>query len=197
MNLREDEDVTPIQEILAPQPAGQAIMTSKQYRPVTSMLLLSLSVFVTVGVAQAQLDPQLIRVFLTTADIGHPDDVAAKRESVKQLAAVLAKQKKLLVLVDKEELADLTVEVKERSTELPKVVVGIGARPGQPPAPAGTPARTVHLTVGLDWKHGDAELMNKNKPLESQRGWASAAEDVARQIERWITEHRQRLLDAR
>ena len=162
-----------------------------------SMLMLSLSVFVTAGVSQAPLDPQLIRVFLTTADIGHPDDVAAKRESVKHLSDVLAKQKKLLTLVDKEELADLTVEVKERSTDLPKVVVGIGARPGQPPAPAGAPARTVHLRVALDWKRGDAELMNKNKPLESQRGWASAAEDVAKQIERWITEHRQRLLDAR
>ena len=108
-----------------------------------------------------------------------------------------AKQKKLLVLVDKEELADLTVEVKERVRNLPKVVIGIGARPGQPPAPAGTPARTVHLKVGLDWNNGDAELTNKNKPLESQRGWSSAAEDVAKQIERWITDHRQRLIDAR
>lgn len=161
------------------------------------MLLLSLSVFVTVGVSQAPLDPRLIRVFLTTADFGHPDDLADKRESVKHLSDALAKQKKLLVIVDKEELADLTVEVKDRSTDLPKVVVGIGARPGEPPGPPGAPARTVHLRVGLDWKHGDDELMNKNKPLESQRGWASAAEDIAKQIERWITEHRQRLLDAR
>jgi hypothetical protein len=161
------------------------------------MLLIGLTVFVAVGGSQPQLDPRLIRVFLTTDDFGHPEELAGRRESVKHLSEALAKQKKLLALVDKEELADLTVEVKGRNTDLPKVVVGIGARPGQPPAPAGTPARTVHLTVGLDWKHGDAELTNKNKPLESQRGWTSAAEDLAKQIERWITEHRQRLIDAR
>jgi hypothetical protein len=123
--------------------------------------------------------------------------LTTQRESVKHLSEALAKQKKLLVLVGKEELADLTVEVKERSADLPKVVVGIGARPGQPPASPGAPARTVHLRVGLDWKHGDAELMNKNKPLESQRGWVSAAENLAKQIEQWITEHRQRLIDTR
>jgi hypothetical protein len=160
------------------------------------MLLLGLSLLVTVGGSQAQLDPRLIRVWVTTDDGGHPEELAARRDSVKHLSEALAKQKKLLVLVDKEDLADLTVEVSERRVDVPSVVIGVGARPGQPPG-AGAPARTVQLRVALDWRHGDGALMNNNKPLESQRGWASAADDIAKQIERWVTEHRQRLIDAR
>jgi hypothetical protein len=74
------------------------------------------------------------------------------------------------------------------------VVVGVGARPGQPP---GAPARSVQLVVLLDWRDDDLKVMNKNEPLEAPGGWASAANDVAKQIQQYITEHRERILAAR
>ena len=163
---------------------------------VVSGLLIGVTSPVGVGARQAQPDPRLIRVFLTTDDGGHPDELRARRDSVRHLSDALAKQKKLLVLVDKEEQGDVSVEVLERRVTVPRVVIGIGARPGQPPG-GGGPARSVQLVVRLESHDDGVRVMNKNEPLESSRGWASAADDIAKQIEQWITKHRQRILDAR
>jgi hypothetical protein len=161
---------------------------------VVPTLLISLVFSVTVAGSQAQLDPKLVRVFVTTEGSGDSDELRARRESVKHLSEALAKQKKLLAVVEREELGDLSVEVLERRLNVPRVVVGVGARPGQPP---GAPARSVQLVVLLDWRDDDLKVMNKNEPLEAPGGWASAANDVAKQIQQYITEHRERILAAR
>ena len=140
------------------------------------------------------LDPALVRVYLHTDDGGHPDELKARQESVKHLAESLAKQKKLLALVESEEQADVSVEVVERRVTVPKLVVGVGARPGQPPA---APARAVQLLVRLTHRRVSEPLANKNSPLESSRGWVSAADDVAKQIESWIKDNRARIIDGR
>jgi hypothetical protein len=115
---------------------------------------------------------------------------------LKHLVDALGKHKTLLVRVEKEELGDLKIEVVERRVDVPRVVVGVGARPGQPPGMSG-PARTVQLLVALDWRGDDVDFQNKNKPLESQRGWVAAADDVADQLRKWIADHRARILAAR
>jgi hypothetical protein len=38
---------------------------------------------------------------------------------------------------------------------------------------------------------------NKNSPLESNGGWKSAADDVAKQIDKWIVDHQAQILAAR
>jgi hypothetical protein len=159
-----------------------------------STLLISLALVSAASASQAQLDPKLVRVFVTTDASGDTADLRARRESVKHLSDALAKQKKLLAVVDREELGDLSVEVLERRLNVPRVVVGIGARPGQPP---GTPARSVQLVVLIDWRDDDLKVTNKNEPLDAPGAWSSAAGDVARQIQQYITEHRERILAAR
>ena len=141
-------------------------------------------------------DPSLVRVFIQTDDGGHPDELAARQESVKDLAAALASNKKLLAIVDDEEKADVVIEVIGREVTVPKVVLGIGARPGQPPG-TNAPARAVALRVELTWSRQSVALVNKNKPLESQRGWRSAAEDLGNQIEKWIAERRAEIVRGR
>lgn len=165
-----------------------------------TLLLMTLAVTAAAGwtgqAPQAQPDPKLVRVWVTTEDGGHPEELAARQESLKHLTAALAKRKKLVALVDKEELADVSVAVRERRVEVPRVVLGIGARPGDPPGTL-APARTVQLLIGLSWQHEGVRLTNKNKPIESQLGWSSAADDIAKQIEKWISDRRQRILDGR
>ena len=158
-------------------------------------VLMSLAL-ASMGVGQTAPDPKLVRVWVTTEDGGHPEELAGRRESLKDLNKTLAKQKKLVALVDKEESADVTIRVKERRVETPRLVFGVGARPGDPPGTI-TPARTVQLLTVLNWHDERLEFKNKHKPLESALGWESAADDVAKQIEKWISDHRQRIINAR
>jgi hypothetical protein len=143
-----------------------------------------------------QPDPKLVRVWVTTDAGGHPEDLAGRQESLKHLTEALARQKKLVTIVEREELADLSVEVRERRVDVPRFVFGIGARPGDPPGMI-APARTAQVLVRLEWQDDRVEFKNKNKPIESPFGWTSAADDLAKQIEKWISERRQRILDAR
>ena len=158
-------------------------------------VLMSLAL-ASVGTGQTPPDPKLVRVWITTEEGGHPAELAGRRESLQDLKKALAKQKKLVALVDKEESADVTIEVKERRVETPRIVFGVGARPGDPPGTI-TPARAVQLLTVLAWHDQRLELKNKHKPLESSLGWESAADDVAKQIEKWISDHRQRIIDGR
>jgi len=60
-------------------------------------------------------------------------------------------------------------------------------------------ARQVQLTVGVKPPRAvDGETFkNKTAPLESQLGWKQAAEDIAKQIEKWIADRRVAIVAAR
>ena len=115
-------------------------------------------------------------------------------------AAALAGRKKLIAIVDDEDKADVVIEVDERTTVVPKIVIGLGPRPGQPSNPAATgPSREVRLRVNATLSHADEsrEVANKNRANDNPGGWRSAAEDVAKQIEKWLNERRAKILAAR
>jgi hypothetical protein len=153
--------------------------------------------------ATPQLDPKLIRVHVQTDDGGDASELAARRESVKHLlAAVAGKKKAGLVVADAEEAADVVVEVESRGVTVPKVVIGLsggmGSPSGRPGAPTG-PVRVARLDVTIAIaRHGDpSEITNKNRPNETASGWKSAADDVAKQIEKWIADRREAIIEAR
>lgn len=150
-----------------------------------------------------QPDPRLIRVHILTADGGHPDELAARRASLDQLAASLAGQKKgaSLVVVDAESKADVVVDVIQRSVTIPKVVFGLGpSRSGGASSPSMNPPTrhavlhvTLHMAAGSD----RVEFKNNNRAIESERGWKSAADDIAKQLEKWIADRRSEIIKAR
>jgi len=144
----------------------------------------------------AQADPALVRVFVHTDDGGDPVELAARRESVKDLTAALAARKKTIAIVTDEDLADLAIEVIDRSLTVPRVVFGVGARPGQPPG-GDAPMRAVVLRVELTWADEPFEFKNKNTVAETRPGWKSAADDLAKQIDKWIAERRNEILRRR
>ena len=131
-----------------------------------------------------------LRVFVETDEIG--GDLAARRTSVTDLTASLATKKKQFLVVESEDKADVLVEVLDRTLDTPKVVIGIGARPGQPPGSAAGPARAVRLRASVKYTGETTILTNKNSPLENNRGWKAAADDLAKQIEQWIVSRTKR-----
>jgi hypothetical protein len=145
---------------------------------------------------QAAPDPKLIRVFVQTEVSPLALGADGMRESVEDLAEALAAKKKTLVVMETPRDADLVITVIDRRSVTPKFVMGIGTRPGEPPSLAG-PARTVALTVTLALGGERVELTNKNKPLEVQQGWKSAAADLAGQIDKWAGSHRSEILKRR
>lgn len=153
--------------------------------------------------ATPQLDPKLIRVHVQTDDGGDPSELAARRESVKHLLAAIAGKKKAgLVVADDEDAADVVIEVEQRGITVPKVVIGLSGGMGSPsgrPGPATQQVRVVKLgvTIAIARDGDPAELTNKNKPNETQSGWKSAADDVAKQAEKWIVDHREAIIEAR
>ena len=147
--------------------------------------------------ATAQPDAKLIRIFVHTDDQGEPNELAARLESVKHLAEALGR-KKTLAMASDEDRADVVIDVRGRGLVVPKVVIGMAARPGDPPGGAAM-ARVVQLTVSVNAQRLDEResFKNKNKPVESQLGWKSAADDIAKQIEKWVTDRRTAILAAR
>ena len=160
------------------------------------LTILGAAVFGAAQVPPEQPDPRLVRVWVTTDAGGHPQELAGRQDSLEHLAEALARQKKLVTIVEREDLADVTVEVRERRVDVPRFVFGIGARPGDPPG-ISAPTRTAQLLVRLEWQDDRVEFKNKNKPIESPLGWSSAADDIAKQIEKWISDRRQRIVDGR
>ena len=157
---------------------------------VVAVLCLGLS-----PVGGRQSDLALIRVYIDEA-VGSPDD----QQSGKDLAAALAGRKKLIAIVDDEDKADVVIEVDDRTTVVPKIVIGLGPRPGQPSNPAATgPSREVRLRINATLSHADEfrEIANKNRANDNPGGWRSAAEDIAKQIEKWLNERRAKILAAR
>ena len=169
-------------------------------------LLLTIALLAGAGqpqVVAAQPDPRIIRVHVTTADGGHPDELAARRASLDQLVASLAGQKKgtSLAVVDEDAKADVVVDVIQRSVTVPKVVFGLGpSRSGGASSPSMNPQTrhailhvTLHLAAGSD----RVEFKNKNRAIESERGWKTAADDIAKQLEKWIADRRSEIIKAR
>lgn len=150
-----------------------------------------------------QPDPRLIRVHVLTADGGHPDELAARRASLDQLAVSLAGQKKgaSLTIVDSVSTADVVVDVIQRSVNVPKVVFGLGpSRSGGASSPSMNPPTrhaVLHVTLQMAAGSDRVEFKNKNRAIESDRGWKTAADDIAKQIEKWIADRRTEIIKAR
>jgi hypothetical protein len=144
--------------------------------------------------------PSVVRIYVHAADDGSDaQELAARRESVADVAAALATKKKVLSVVSEKEQADVLLELIERGWTVPKFMIGLGARPGQPPGAGGTPMRAVQLRVRLRVRDREetVDFTNKNTPLESSRGWKSAADDLAGQIEKWVAAHRDEIHSSR
>ena len=128
---------------------------------------------------------RVVRVFVQTDDAGEPSELAARQLSAKDLAAALASKKKTLRVVEDEDSADIVVDVVDRALTIPKVVFGLGTRPGEPGAIG--PTKTAVLRVRLTSATGlGTDFTNKNKAADNVRGWKSAAEDIADQIDKWL-----------
>jgi hypothetical protein len=152
-------------------------------------VLLAISLIGSTPFSPAQV-PQtdLVKVFVTTDDTGETSELAARRQSVTDMSEALAARKKTFKVVDAEASADLVVNVVDRGLFVPKMVIGLSPRPGDPTAIAGmaapvrSPILRVHVTRGTQ----AIIFTNKNKPAESARGWKTAADDLAVQIEKWV-----------
>jgi len=144
---------------------------------------------------QAAPPAQLVRVFIYTDDVGDAAELAARRDSVKDLRDALADKKKTVAIVSEKERADVVVEVADRAVTIPKVAFGVAPAAGPPGAGPARPARAVHLRVKVTYgeKNG-LPFTNKNAPIESSGGWKSAADDIAKQLDKWIAAHREELL---
>jgi hypothetical protein len=133
--------------------------------------------------------PALPRVYITTAVRGAEADLRDRQQSVKDLRSALAGKKKDLVLVDTDD-ADYIIDVVDRSFTVPKIAFMPPPRPGQPGIDA-SPARAVHLRVAL--RHGTddpIDFTNKSTYLESGGGWKAAADEIAKQIDKWLVDRR-------
>jgi hypothetical protein len=141
-------------------------------------------------------DPSLIRVYVETSPVGEGAELSGRSASVKDLAEEVARKKKSLASVTDEDLADVVVEVVQRAIDVPRVVIGVGARPGEPPGGT-TPLRTGKLRVALRFGAMQVSLESKNKAYDNPRGWKSAAEDLADQIDKWVGQYRTEIIKAR
>ena len=141
--------------------------------------------------------PAPVHVYVFTDARGEGDELAARRDSVKDLRGALGDKKGLAIVAD-EDAAQVSVEVGERTTTIPRFAVGTtmlpGQRPGMPGAAA--PMRDVHLHVKLRWRDVVLVLTNKKSPVESGGGWTTAAKDIATQIATWVADHRSEIVQA-
>jgi hypothetical protein len=133
---------------------------------------------------------RIVRVFVHTNASVDPAEVRAMRESVIDMRDALASKKKIVAIVDAEDKADVVIDVIDRAVTIPKVVFG-GVAPATGPPGSGTPppARAVHLRVKLIYQGEFVSFSNKNSAIESTGGWKSAAQDIAKQMDKWLTEH--------
>jgi hypothetical protein len=151
-------------------------------RDTCAILLFAFILAAPLAAAQTTALPRLY-IFTETS----PDDsfLKEREQSVRDMRDVFASRKKVLTLADDEEHADVVVQVLERTTTIPKVRIGFS--PPDPSMPgANMPARTVRLRVRATRGQEKIEFTNKNTPFENDRGWQAAADDVAKQIEKWV-----------
>jgi hypothetical protein len=144
---------------------------------------------------QTVASPQLVRVFVHTDELGDAAELAARRDSVKDLRDALADKKKTLVIVSERDRANVVIEVVDRAVTIPKVAFGVVPASGPTGAGPARPAKAVHLKVKLAYGEKDElPFTNRNSPIESSGGWKSAADDIAKQLDKWIATHREELL---
>jgi len=135
--------------------------------------------------------PKPVRVFVQTDASGIAAELTARETSVKDLSEALASHKKLFVVVDDEDKSEIQVEVLGRGLTVPKVVFGIGTRPGETSV-GNAPTKNAELRIRVTVTSSDlrTDLKNKNKANDNPRGWKSAADDLANQLDKWVLEHR-------
>ena len=127
----------------------------------------------------------VVRILVLTDDSGQKDELEARKTSVEDLSAALAGKKKIFTAAKDEDDAELIVEVISRALTVPKVIIGLGPRPGQAGVATG-PTKAAELRVRMRTRPGETvDFKNKNKASDNPRGWKSAADDIADQIERW------------
>jgi len=141
-------------------------------------------------------DPSLIRVYVETNTLGEGPELTGRHTSVKDLAEAVSGKKKSLVSVEDEDKADVTVEVVQRVVDVPKVVIGVGSRPGEPPGGV-MPLKTGKIRVELRFGAMQVSLESKNKAYDNPRGWKSAADDLADQIDKWVGQYRAEIIKSR
>ena len=153
------------------------------------------------SVSALQADPGLVRVYIDTRPTaGEGLSLTERQQSGKDLAAAITSKKKLFTLVEDETMADVVLEVLDRTVTAPKLVIGIGPRPGQAGDPAtSVPAKEAQLRVGASLAHANEslEIKNKIRANDNPRGWKSAAEDIVKQVEKWVSDRRSKILAAR
>jgi hypothetical protein len=168
---------------------------------VTSVLIVALIGLLSLpSAARLQADPALIRIYIDTRSHAGDGSLAEREQSGKDLASALAGKKKLFTIVDDEDKADVVLKVEGRALTTPKIVIGIGPGPGQTTNPATTlPARQAQLHVSVSLARADEsiEIRNKNRANDNPGGWKSAAEDIARQLEKWVGPRREKILAGR
>jgi hypothetical protein len=149
--------------------------------------------------ATPQAAANLVRVYAHTDDAGDGPARDARRESLKDLRAALTDKKKDLILVKTDDDADVVVEIVERTTTSPKVVFGPVISSSDPSRGGGVarPVRTVHLRVTLTYRGDPVTFTNKSAFTESNGGWRSAAGDIAKQVDKWIVDHRAEIVAKR
>jgi hypothetical protein len=153
---------------------------------------------------QTQPDPKIIRVHVQTGDSGDRDELESRRDSVRHLQSAIGDRKKAnIISTSAPDDADVILEVEGRGVTVPKVVIGLGggmgSPNGRPPGSPTGPVKVIKLKVTLALaRDGDPiELANKNRANETESGWKSAADDVIKQVEKWIQEHRAEIIAAR
>jgi hypothetical protein len=135
---------------------------------------------------QAAGTSHLPRVYVSTEASGGGTELRDRQQSVKDLRDALAHKKKTLTVVDHEEQADVTVEVIDRTTTVPKFHIGLSN-----PGVGMGPERLATLRVKVTRGEGDpVEMTNKTSAFETSGGWQTAAEDIAKQIEKLVTDHK-------
>lgn len=131
-------------------------------------------------------------VYVTVPRTDDSPDVAAAdiedlRHSVADLQAALGDRKKTFAVVESADKAQVSVEVVSRTMTVPRIVFGPAMSGVEPGAPMmGAPARAVHLKVRATFHGSSIELTNKNNELDTNGGWKTAAEDLAKQLDLWV-----------
>lgn len=143
----------------------------------------------------APVQSQQIRVYVHTEDDGDPRELKARKTLTTDLGEALKSKKRTLVVVDEEERAEVVVEVVGLGMTVPKVVIGLGPRPGDPTATM-APVKNVEVRVQVTAGTLSVSLKNKNRAADNPRGWKSAAEDLADQIDKWVFERRAKIRSA-
>ncbi len=133
----------------------------------------------------------LIRVCVLPA--ARTDEVADLFESAQDVSAAFATRKKDLVVVASPEDADVVVTITDRTVTVPKVAIGV-VPPNRPGAPASGRVRIMHVRTTLTAGKDEIEVNSKSSALKRTTTWKLAAEDVAKEVEKWIADHKAALL---